>query len=81
MLITEARIPSGRVDLLLIDFDANRVEVWDVTSLDYARHTDKTAAYKKDLSKLLGMPVDAMEFRYVGTDGALLERLIEVMEE
>jgi hypothetical protein len=77
VLITEARLLSGRVDFLMIDFDRNRVQMLDVTSVEYTDHVAKSAGYRNDLSKLLHMPVNAIEALYVGTDGDLLNTLLE----
>ena len=78
VLITQGRLPSGeRFDFAEIDFNLGKVDLIDLTSVDYSWHVQKTLDYKKALAKLTGLSVDAMEMRYVGTDGELLETLVE----
>jgi hypothetical protein len=86
VLITQGKLPSGeRFDFAEIDFDFNqgkgKIDLIDLTSVDYAWHVQKSLDYKKQLAKLSGLPTDAMEMRYVGTDGELLKTLVEAALE
>lgn len=69
---------AGKVDLLEIDFNNGKAVVVDLTSTSAAEHTKKTLRYLDELQKLTEIKAEAVEFRYVGSDGELLDILQEV---
>jgi hypothetical protein len=81
VLVTEGRLSSQglRVDMLEIDFAKGRAELVDLAATSSPAHLAKTRNYKNALEKALGMPVEAKELYYVGSNGELLEDLVEVL--
>jgi hypothetical protein len=80
VLVTEARVPAKglRLDMVQIDFAKGRAELLDITATKSSVHFEKTRKGKEALEELLGMPVDAKELYYTGSNGELLENLVEV---
>jgi len=64
--------------MLEIDFVRGRAELIDLAATSSAAHVGKTRSYKQALEALLKMHVDAKEMLYTGSNGELLETLVEV---
>ncbi len=68
-----------RADYVEIDFGPpERVSLIDLTADRDPSHLAKTALYKKYLEDITGMPVEAMDMRFVAANGDLLDTLEEV---
>jgi hypothetical protein len=83
VLFIESRVPAGermlRLDLAEVNFAEQRATLVDLTSIDRSEHVAKTAAGGEALEHVTGIPVSAMEMRYVGDERKLLERLLEAV--
>jgi hypothetical protein len=81
VLMTEGRLKGGsmRFDIAEIDFNRKTVELIDLTAMYDPDHAAATKAYAKELSRLTGFQVKAIEMPYVGADEKLLDELGEFL--
>ena len=78
--LLECKLPSGlRMDIAELDFRTNRATIIDLTARSKVEHLTKSATYVKELRKLTGMEVQAMDMLYIDERGELAEMLIEVL--